>query len=140
MFTFDRRTSLVSLVLEQAARMNHPDLYALTFHFPDRAALLIGRAMDEGIIHKTYLFTELRHRNNKGWQTVFLNRGGEIFCVPIHAKIAILKDERTTAVVLSSNNWINDHVFEFSYLITGDEAAAIFASVNELLFSKHILS
>lgn len=80
MFTFDRRTSLVSLVLEQAARMNHPDLFALTFHFPDRAALLIGRAMDEGIIHKTYLFTELRHRNNKGWQTVFLNRGGDLLC------------------------------------------------------------
>lgn len=49
----------------------------------------------------------------------------ELHSIPIHAKCAILKDEKNTVVYLSSNNWISDHVYEFSVRYDGDEAVRL---------------
>ena len=121
-FYFDRRTSLLNLVLEDAAKMEHPMLLACTFHFPDTAAHRLARKLDEGVISRMVLYTELHHRNNRGWQEALKKRGVELHNIPIHAKCAVLKDGKNTVVYLSSNNWLNDHVFEFSVRYEGDEA------------------
>lgn len=132
-FIFDRKTSLLNLVMEDARHMDKPSLLICSFHIPDDAAHRLVRYIKEGLFDKVSIYSELRHRNNKGWQVSLRRLGVDLYAIPIHAKCAILQDNGKVVVFLSSNNWINNHVYEFSARYEGDEAVQIADQITAAL-------